>query len=248
MMLKILSIVIMLISIPVQFAYARMVSDPVNGFSVEIPDEWQEIPQAVFDHAIDTAYKTEKGYFLKGYEPASHTRSFQYPFIIFQRIPYNSGINLTTITESQLKEITAGYTGVPVTEVKQSPTPTASSVLTSVFGQSQTYFTSPPGFIIDEIATIDTGEKTHKYIIGLVGKDHCNAIIVFGLQTDTASIQPIVNSIVSSFRQDASQQVTYRENKSSMTQAIDIFVLAVGLGALIWVWAKRRRTMRPLLS
>jgi hypothetical protein len=191
-------------------ARGDMVGDPAQGYSFDLPRGWRRIPQADIDRAAAYALGPgSRAKFVGGFEPASHTHGFEYPYILIQVVPHRGGVTISKVSESDLRSLVNSITGLSTADIKQTLSPSAASVIDSVGDRSASYFCAPPGFQMD-FTVLAMNRKSHDHGVGLIGRDRAVIMHLYSTEADYRSETDLINTIGKSLKLDASQAVAFQ--------------------------------------
>ena len=117
----------------VHAALAADVSDPAAGDTLRVPCDWKRVPDAPLRQmraALSKPGVTGPN-FIAAYEPAAHSTSFTYPYLLIQQESYGSNVNVGTISRSELDSMVAEISGTPVLSLTKNFSGDAAKMLSS---------------------------------------------------------------------------------------------------------------------
>ncbi len=225
-------------------AQAKVVSVAGSNFSFELPDDWQEIPQVELDAFVaGTASPGSTFRYSGGFEPASHTKHFQLPYLLISFKYYENDQHHTTISEADLRALTALSAGVPDAALKKSLRPDIASQLT-VSGKSVSYFTTPPGFLLDMDVESPAG-LTHLHRLGYIGQVRAIGLDFAAPKADYSSLEPIIQHAAATFTLPPSEQVTLIQPPSASPGILVSIAVILGfIGVAVVMILNVRRLFR----
>ena len=224
-------------------ARAGQFSDAELGYSLTIPDEWSAIPQTEIDAFYQRAINPQNPppwTYCAAFQPTSHKRSFQFPYILVQNQPYPGGKHIDSISESELKQIVAGATGINTKDLRNSLSPEASKLLLSVNSPAASYSTHPPGFQMSMTMAAAGAGTVRLRSVALVGRDHCIMVHFYAPQAQWEQYAPTFQKIADSFRLSPQQQVSlggFNWDRVGNSAAIGAIIGGV-VGLFVWIFKR----------
>ena len=102
------------LALPTLPGTAETYRSKANGYTLEIPEGWRQIPGEVIEEmqAMMSAGAPKAIVYEAGFQPDDGSEWLEYPYVLVQPIPYaNFGVN-RQLADAELKEVVAAVTGM----------------------------------------------------------------------------------------------------------------------------------------
>jgi hypothetical protein len=227
-------------------ASARKIADATHGYTIDIPDDWKEIPGDL----LNRDRSDPPVHFIAGYEPESHARPYTWPYVLIQHMPHPGGRTRATVTEQELRQLAASVTGIDSSRVKEDLSPTRKIVIDLASELTGFYTTSPPGVRTDGILNISSagrnGPTIHGHSFGLVMRDAVVIMHAYTLASEDEANIPTFEAMMASFKPDSAHQVRFQGDPADHGPISPALGAAAVLGvvaivAIIYAVSRRRR-------
>ena len=194
--------------------HAGVFKDSKIGYSVWVPDSWQQIPfsaVAEMKQRVSGGRTTNFSY-ADAFEPSSNARHFMYPYALVQTTMYPGNRSISSVSEKELQKMVAEVTGMSPSDVKKVAPDGASSFIENIGKIQAHYFTSPPGFKMDMSMSVVGVGKVHGRSVGFFGKDSLLMLNIYAPENQWQKYSADFDKMLDAFQIDAAQKISFGED------------------------------------
>jgi hypothetical protein len=204
---------------------ARTVSRPQHGYSIEVPDDWVEVPDAELRAIVIATQKTpgKNGMVWDiAFQPATPDRPWlAYPYMVVQILPYRGFGLQRQLAENEFRGFIAAMANLDMEKVaKDALTPEASKAINSVKQGVPRLDTAARRYFLPFATTMQDIGPVRGQAYGFFGHDAMVQIGAFSETGEWATFGPLGQRIADSFKFDATHQ--YNEQEASITRASNV--------------------------
>ena len=168
-------------------------SDPIDGYSFDLPNGWEEIPKSVIDQYIDDVVRQTQGQrieYTAGFQ-LNEKNYFQYPYILIQEHSVN------TPSYSQIERV---LHNINFDDLTQKGTAEYSELLTSATVEKP--FVDKERNIIFMNIELDVANigKVNGLTAMFLGKQGITQLNFYAVSSEYSQWIPIFDSVIDSFR------------------------------------------------
>ena len=211
-------------------ARARNLVNPGVGYTIDLPDQWEQIPPNNVDEIV-RLLKAPSAYpgqcqIVAAYHLEGSLRDFQLPYLVIEADGYPDGGTVDSVSELRLRKVAVSLSGCDADDLRKSLTPLGQTL----FGNGSvrieaSYFTDPPGF--QASAAVKTTFSSYRAaLFALVGRDHVVCLQMYAAPDQLAQYLPEFQQIAAHFHLLPSEQAPLNNVKT------DLLLLAAVVGFL----------------
>lgn len=218
-------------------------SDANLGYSLELPDDWGRIPQDEVEalQQRGTAGHVATFTYVAAFESKNDFFHFQYPYVIAQVTPYPGGA-IQTVSESELKKIAEGFSGLSKPDIDKKLSTEASGLFSNWQPGTAVYFTDPPGIQFNFESDVLGIGKVRGVMRGLLAREHMISITLYATEEQWDAASSIFGKMIDHFHLQPDEQVEMA--MSSLMRATIWGGVGGGLVGLMR-YLKRKRGQAP---